>query len=54
MKYGNNFQDYEKLPDCSLINVYPDQNASLGLHQDKDEACFKAPVVSISIGNTAF
>ena len=47
------FSGYKKLPDCSLINVYPNQNASLGLHQDKDEECFKAPVVSISIGNTA-
>ena len=40
MKYGTNFLDYEKLPDCSLINVYPDQNSKLGLHQDKDEAMF--------------
>ena len=25
----------------------------LGLHKDKDEKCFKAPVLSISLGNTA-
>ena len=47
------FSDYEKLPDCSLINVFPDQNSKLGLHKDKDEKCFKAPVLSISLGNTA-
>ena len=49
----NQFSDYEKPPNCSLINVFPDQNAQLGLHQDKDEKCFKAPVLSISLGNTA-
>ena len=49
----NQFSDYEKPPNCSLINVFPDQNAKLGLHQDKDEKCFKAPVLSISLGNTA-
>lgn len=47
------FSDYEKLPDCSLINIFPDRNSSLGLHQDKDEKCFKAPVISISLGHTA-
>ena len=49
----NQFADYDKLPNCSLINVFPDQKSKLGLHKDKDEKCFKAPVLSISLGNTA-
>ena len=49
----NQFSEYKKLPDCSLINVFPDQSSKLGLHQDKDEKCFKAPVLSISLGNAA-
>ena len=52
-KIWHQFSGYEKLPDCSLINVYPDHNSKLGLHQDKDEQCFKAPVLSISLGCTA-
>lgn len=37
-------------PDVALINYY-DDNAKMGLHQDKDERS-RAPVVSISLGNT--
>jgi len=37
-------------PDCCLINFYgPD--ARMGLHQDKDEADFSWPVVSVSLGD---
>ncbi|TQS71319.1 alpha-ketoglutarate-dependent dioxygenase AlkB [Rhodobacteraceae bacterium] len=39
-------------PECCLINFYgPD--AKMGLHQDRDEADFNAPVVSISLGDDA-
>jgi DNA oxidative demethylase len=38
-------------PDAALINFY-DAAAKMGMHQDKDERS-DAPVVSISIGNTA-
>ncbi|OYU71744.1 MAG: alkylated DNA repair dioxygenase [Alphaproteobacteria bacterium PA2] len=39
-------------PDACLVNVYgPD--ARMGLHQDKDEADFRFPVVSVSLGDTA-
>ena len=39
-------------PEACLVNVYND-NARMGLHQDMDEADQTAPVVSISLGNTA-
>jgi len=42
----------QRLPDCCLINVYT-ADAKLGLHQDKDEADFGWPVLSISLGDTA-
>jgi alkylated DNA repair protein (DNA oxidative demethylase) len=39
-------------PECCLINYYaPD--AKMGMHQDKDEADFQWPVVSISLGDDA-
>lgn len=37
-------------PDAALINFY-DQQAKMGMHQDKDERS-DAPVVSLSIGDT--
>lgn len=39
-------------PDCCLINFYDDA-ARMGLHQDRDEADFSWPVVSISLGDDA-
>ena len=39
-------------PDCCLINYYGD-GARMGLHQDRDEADFGYPVVSISLGDPA-
>jgi alkylated DNA repair protein (DNA oxidative demethylase) len=39
-------------PDACLVNRYgPD--ARMGLHQDKDEADFSIPVLSVSLGDTA-
>ena len=40
------------LPEACLINVY-DSAARMGLHQDRDEADLSAPVVSLSLGDTA-
>ena len=40
----------ERRPDCCLINFYHG-TARMGLHQDKDEADFSWPVVSISLGD---
>lgn len=39
-------------PEACLINHYC-EGARMGLHQDKDEATFDAPVVSVSLGDTA-
>lgn len=39
-------------PDCCLINYY-DQDARMGMHQDKDEMDFSWPVLSISLGDDA-
>jgi DNA oxidative demethylase len=42
---------YPHPPQACLINVY-DAEARMGLHQDRDEADFSAPVVSLSLGDT--
>ena len=39
-------------PDACLINFY-NADARMGLHQDKDEADFRFPVLSVSLGDTA-
>jgi alkylated DNA repair protein (DNA oxidative demethylase) len=39
------------LPEACLLNHYT-QTAKMGLHQDRDEADFSVPVVSISLGDT--
>ena len=41
-----------RLPDCCLVNLY-EGNARMGLHQDRDEADFSWPVVSVSLGDDA-
>lgn len=40
----------ERRPDCCLINYYG-EGARMGMHQDKDEADFSWPVVSVSLGD---
>lgn len=42
---------YDREPQACLINFY-DAGARMGLHQDKDETDFDAPVVSLSLGDT--
>ena len=37
------------VPDACLINRYV-PGAKMSLHQDKDEACLAAPIVSVSLG----
>ena len=39
-------------PEACLINLY-DASARMGLHQDRDEQELAAPVVSLSLGDTA-
>lgn len=41
-----------RAPECCLINWYADA-ARMGLHQDRDEADFTQPVLSISLGDDA-
>ena len=43
---------YPHPPEACLVNFYGD-GAKMGLHQDRDEEDFAAPVVSISLGDTA-
>lgn len=47
----NDVSDCKKSPQACLINFYSD-DARMGLHQDRDEQDLKAPVVSISLGNS--
>jgi DNA oxidative demethylase len=42
----------KRAPDCCLVNFYGD-GARMGLHQDRDEADFSWPVLSISLGDDA-
>ncbi|HEY7243066.1 MAG TPA: alpha-ketoglutarate-dependent dioxygenase AlkB [Xanthobacteraceae bacterium] len=42
---------YRHPPECCLINYYG-ATARMGLHQDRDESDFDAPVVSLSLGDT--
>lgn len=44
------FADFQ--PDTCLINRYP-PGARMGLHQDREERDFSAPIVSVSLGMTA-
>ncbi len=44
--------NYTHPPEACLVNFYQG-SAKMGLHQDKDEEDFSAPVVSISLGDTA-
>ena len=44
--------DWPKPPDACLVNLYR-EDARMGLHQDKDEADLGAPVLSVSLGDTA-
>ncbi len=42
----------ERKPECCLINYYA-SGTKMGMHQDRDEADFKWPVVSVSLGDEA-
>jgi DNA oxidative demethylase len=43
---------YPAPPEACLVNYYSGE-AKMGLHQDKDEEDFHAPVLSVSLGDTA-
>lgn len=40
----------ERPPDCCLVNYYG-EGARMGMHQDRDEADFSWPVLSVSLGD---
>lgn len=44
--------DYPFPPEACLVNYYAGP-AKMGLHQDKDEEDFSAPVLSVSLGDTS-
>jgi alkylated DNA repair protein (DNA oxidative demethylase) len=44
--------DPDRPPDACLVNLY-DADARMGLHQDRDESDRGAPVLSVSLGDTA-
>jgi alkylated DNA repair protein (DNA oxidative demethylase) len=43
--------DYAHPPQACLVNIYAPE-ARMGLHQDRDEQDFAAPVVSLSLGES--
>ena len=48
----NDVASYDFPPQACLVNHYT-PSARMGLHQDKDEDALDAPVVSVSLGDTA-
>ena len=50
LKLWEDLSGYPHPPEACLVNFY-DDDAKMGLHQDRDEQDFEAPVVSISLGN---
>ena len=49
-KTWSDITELDRTPDCCLINFYA-EGARMGLHQDRDEASFDWPVLSISLGD---
>ncbi|ACT60794.1 alpha-ketoglutarate-dependent dioxygenase AlkB [Hirschia baltica] len=52
MSIWESVSQYPKPPQACLVNYY-DENAKMGLHCDGDEEDINAPVVSISLGDSA-
>jgi DNA oxidative demethylase len=52
MQAWNTLSGYPHPPEACLVNYYA-ADTRMGLHQDKDEAEFSAPVVSLSLGDAA-
>ena len=51
LELWNEVSGYPHPPEACLINYYSD-TAKMGLHQDRDEENFDAPVVSVSLGDS--
>ena len=52
LKLWREVAGYPADPEACLVNYYSG-DAKMGLHQDKDEEDFAAPVVSVSLGDSA-
>ena len=52
LRIWRTLSDYPHDPQACLVNYYR-EGARMGLHRDEDEEDFSAPVVSISLGDTA-
>ena len=52
LKLWREVSGYAHEPQACLVNYYR-QGAKMGLHRDADEEDFAAPVVSVSLGDTA-
>ncbi|WP_048647373.1 alpha-ketoglutarate-dependent dioxygenase AlkB family protein [Nitratireductor soli] len=50
MSLWDDVADYAAPPEACLVNFYA-ETARMGLHQDRDEEEFSAPVVSVSLGD---
>src|SRR5258708_36329218 len=51
LRMWNDLAGYPSPPEACLINCYGPA-AKMGLHQDRDEEDFAAPVVSLSLGDS--
>jgi DNA oxidative demethylase len=52
LRLWSDLADVGTPPDACLVNLYR-AGARMGLHQDRDEADFSIPVLSVSLGDTA-
>jgi DNA oxidative demethylase len=52
LKLWQDIANYPHPPEACLVNFYTPE-AKMGLHQDRDEQDFAAPVISISLGDQA-
>ncbi|MEQ9146230.1 MAG: alpha-ketoglutarate-dependent dioxygenase AlkB [Parvibaculaceae bacterium] len=52
LRIWNELTGYPALPEACLVNFYA-EGARMGLHQDRDEEPMDAPVLSVSLGDTA-
>jgi len=52
LRIWNQVTGLARQPDCCLVNYYG-EGARMGLHQDRDEASFDWPVLSVSLGDEA-
>ncbi|MEM9393957.1 MAG: alpha-ketoglutarate-dependent dioxygenase AlkB [Pseudomonadota bacterium] len=50
LKLWDQVTGFPRPPECCLVNFYAPE-ARMGMHQDNDEQDFKAPVLSISLGD---